>query len=194
LLKRRAMNALDADRIGPNSRFVPRFAAACGAGFVLLCSTPARAEYVENDLGMAMAAITLATAGTTALGFDIANTAYLVQGPGDQPGRIVAAVGSMLAGCGLVIGAAVALSTVGEEHIPGGAGGSEEAAMRTARRLAAIDIGLAAVSLGLGIATIATYDSEASDHGPPADAVQMRLSPVVVPMAGGGAVGVAGQF
>lgn len=144
-------------------------------------------------MGRDMAMRTLATAGTISVAFDIADAVYLAGGPGDEAGRLVAGIGSMVGGGVLAGGGALALLTVGEDANPGGSGGPEEAAMHTARTFAAVDIALAAVSVGLGISTVATYRSSSSDPAPRMGALGTRLRPVVVP-GRSGFVGVAGQF
>src|SRR5262245_15191215 len=96
------------------------FVAGGAATIALFTATPARAEYAENEGGRSIASLTLATAGATALGFDIGDTIYLAMGPGHHAGRIVTGIGSFVGACGLIGGGAFALAMVGDEHVPGG--------------------------------------------------------------------------
>ena len=168
---------------------------ATSAALVALALTAsARAEYVENQMGRTAAAITLATTGAAALAFDIGDTVYLARGTGDETGRIATGVGSLLAGVGLVIGGAIALGEVGEDHIPAGTGhgdSPEATALAQARLLGGIDVGLAAVSFGLGIAALATFEAT-SDAGSLA-APRCRLLPLVLAGEGAG-LGLVGSF
>jgi hypothetical protein len=163
-------------------------AAALAFGY----ASEARGEYAENYMGRDFAGITLGAAGSVALGFSIASTVYLAGGPGDEVGRIVTGVGAIHAGTGLMLGGALALSVIGEDHVPAGVEDSPEAeALTVARALAGIDIGLALVSAGLGIASVATY--ERSEEAPTTGAVSWQLAPVVYGDSGG-RIGATGRF
>lgn len=150
-------------------------------------SAEARAEYVENQAGRGMAAFTLGIAGSLSLGMDIANVVYLAGGSGDQLGRIITGVGSLAGGTGLVVGSAMALSIIGEGAIPGGPDNvdSEEArALRQAELLGGLNIGLAVVSIGIGIAALATYDSDVSDAA--TETSSWQLLPICLASEGAG--------
>jgi hypothetical protein len=166
-------------------------ASACAAAAVALGATTARAEYVENYMARDFAVVTLVAAGSVSLGFDIVSTVYVASGPGDEAGRVVTGVGSIVSGLHLVAGAALALSIGGEENVPGGDENTGEyRALVTTRALSGVCFGLGALSVGLGVVTLATFDGNASPNGD--EALTWRL--VAVPVADGGGVGIAGRF
>ena len=171
------------------SRSRARLLAAGAALLATLTATAAHAEYVENYMARDFALVTLATAGSTAVAFDVGDAIYLAKGRGGQPGRIVCGVGSIVAGVGLLAGGALSLSIGGEENVPGqGSPGFEDQpeykALTTARVLAAVDFGLGAASTALGIAALATFHADADEPGPRKGAARWRVIPVTLPNRG----------
>ncbi len=153
-----------------------------------------RAEYVENQMSRDVAALTLGTSGAAALGFDIASIVYLAGGSGDQLGRIITGVGSLTAGAGLIVGGTLSLSTGGVGHIPGGADNmdSEEGrAMTEARVIAGVDIGLAVASIGVGIATLVTFEGDSEQDG--SQTSRWALWPIIMADDGAG-IGLGASF
>ena len=171
------------------SRWRARLLAAGAASLATLSATAAHAEYVENYMARDFALMTLATAGSTAVAFDVGDAIYLAKGRGGQPGRIVCGVGSIVAGLGLLAGGALSLSIGGEGNVPGqGSPGFEELpeykALTTARVLAGVEFGLAAASGALGIAALSTFHRDAGDQDTQDAAARWRLIPVTLPNRG----------
>jgi hypothetical protein len=154
---------------------------------------PGRAEYVENFMAREFALVTLASAGSVALGFGVASTVYLASGPGDQTGRVVVGIGSIHGGASMLAGGALTLTIGGEENIPPPPdGGSARDALFEARALGSIEIALGAASIGVGIATLATFCSPAGEEKLATAVMSWSVLPIVMPS--GGAVAVVGGF
>jgi len=139
------------------------------------------------------AALTLGIGGTAAVAFDVASIVYLAGGEGDQAGRLVCGIGSMVAGIGIVVPSALLLaSAFDERYIPPG-GGSEEDAMHSGRAIAGFNIGLGSVSVGLGIAALATY-GEAVEQPSAPQGLWLLPQPLFVGGEPGAGLSVGGLF
>jgi hypothetical protein len=166
----------------------------CAVSISLSSISEARAEYVENSLGRDFAALTLASGGSVALGFDVVSTIYVSRGPGHEWGRIASGVGSIAGGSFLGVTGVLTLLIVSKSAIPpGGEGGPQDDALTTSRVLAGVEFGLAAVSIGMGIASLATYRSHKKEGVEPQHAFNWHLAPVALP-GGGGSLIAVGQF
>lgn len=156
----------------------PRILAVGAALLAATTASSARAEYVENAMGRDLAALTLGVAGTAALAFDLGSAVYLAQGQDRRKGRLITGVGSMIAGALLLAGGLFSLTVMGQEHVPAGADtGPEQEALEVGRVLAGIGVGLGVTSVGIGIASVATF--RGTDG-----AVQQATPPVAWPAPG----------
>jgi hypothetical protein len=169
----------------------------CAVSVTFLNIGEPRAEYAENGLGRDFAEMTLASGGSVAVGFDVASTIYLSRGPGHAWGRIASGIGSIGGGAFLGFTGVLSILLVSKSSIPlGGEGGPEDHAFTTARVLGGVELGLAAASIGLGIASLTTYRSHEShekDGVEPPHAFNWHLVPVALP-GGGGSMMAVGQF
>jgi len=150
-------------------------------------------------MGRDFALLTLGTAGSVAFGAGVFDVVYLANGPGRQSGRVASGIVSIVAGVALTAGGALALSMVGEDHVPGGAGNkdsTEYRAMQAARVWGTVDIGLGLVSLGLGCVTLATFRSPNHSTTTTSKPSREPISLGWMPLAGRGPGGLmlAGTF
>ena len=96
----------------------------------------------EPDWGVLFGGVALATGGTTAVVLDGISIAYLTRDPGPEMGRLVVGISS--------VPVALFLMEFGVVFIGEGGGGTA---------ISAANVALGATTLGLGLATMASYRS-----------------------------------
>jgi hypothetical protein len=162
---------------------------------ITAASSPAHADYSENFRSREIAITTLVAAGTASAVFNIGCTVYLSRGRDESPVRIINGVGALLAAGGLIAPTVFALAFGGPSHIPGGRQDTEEEkAWDQTQLYGGFNIAMAAVSLGLGTATLATYgEPDVDDGNREPRAARLWLRPATVRMPGFG-LALAGEF
>jgi hypothetical protein len=145
---------------------------------------------VESGIGRDLGIITLAVGGSVALAFDVGSGVYIASGRGEEGGRIVTGVGSIVSGVNLLVGGALSFSITGEENAAGGVNRSK---LVEKQAIAGVCMGLGGLSAGLGVFTLTTFERGPSPEGGASSGVAWGLRPIAV-SGGGGGVAIAGRF
>lgn len=164
----------------------------------MLLARPASAEYVENGMARAAQTWILATSGTVALACDIGDVVYLAGAGEGLAGRLTLGIGSMVAGTAEVVTGGLFSIGISKSAVQGGYEDNRDSSgardYRVATALAATNIALGTLSVGLGIATVVTSGGDEAESA--AASIDWTVMPMVASPDGHGAAGalVVGTF